>query len=64
MAVEGGARTVVAPSGGRTYDTSGNPQFSACTEGQDGWGGLQDTWAISTWASGDLALDVGAPATA
>jgi hypothetical protein len=49
-----GARTVVSPDGGRTYNASGG-NFTACgMSGQPGWGGASPTWAPSTWTAGAL----------
>ncbi|MEM9555134.1 MAG: fibronectin type III domain-containing protein [Acidobacteriota bacterium] len=49
-----GTRTVVAPDGGRTYNTTGNPDFAACNDGEDGWGAVLNTWASSSFSAGAL----------
>ena len=49
-----GTRTVVDPDSGRLYNTSGNPDFSACTSGESGFGDVMPTWASSAWTAGAL----------
>jgi hypothetical protein len=48
-----GARTLVSPSVGRTYNASG-PNGTCGTENQAGWGGALSSWATSDWSAGDL----------
>ena len=48
-----GARTNVAPSGGRTYLASG-PNGVCVTGGQPGWAGPGPAWLESTWTAADL----------
>jgi trimeric autotransporter adhesin len=52
-----GSRTVVSPSGGRTYNASG-PNGSCGTTGQAGWADTAASWAQSSWSS--AALQAGA----
>lgn len=44
-------RTPVSPSGGRLYNASGSGGGSCGTDGQGGWGGVNATWASSTWSA-------------
>ncbi|MEM9556377.1 MAG: hypothetical protein AAGC60_19125 [Acidobacteriota bacterium] len=53
VAAADGSRTVVAPDGGRAYNESGNPDYAACNEGEDGWGDILP-WAASSWSAGAL----------
>jgi hypothetical protein len=57
--VASGARTLIVPSGGRTYLASG-PNGTCGTGGQQGWAGPGPDWLQSTWT----ATDLGAPSLA
>src|SRR5690242_18939802 len=48
-----GARSVIVPSGGRTYLASG-PNGTCRTGGQPGWAGPGTGWLQSTWTAADL----------
>jgi hypothetical protein len=48
-----GARSVIVPSGGRTYLASG-PNGTCGTGGQPGWAGPGPGWLQSTWTATDL----------
>jgi hypothetical protein len=48
-----GARTLISPSSGRTYNASG-PNGVCGTEGQAGWAGLAPSWAASNWSAAAL----------
>jgi hypothetical protein len=58
LALEGadGSRTVVNPSGGRTYNVvlGGTGSFSGCNTGEIGWAGSFPSWASSTWSAGNF----------
>ena len=43
-------------AGGRAYNESGNPDYAACNEGEDGWGDVQ-SWASSSWSAGALGSE-------
>jgi len=51
---ENGTQTVIAPDGGRQYNTN-NDTYGGCNSGQLGWAATADTWDTSTWSS--TALD-------
>jgi hypothetical protein len=51
--LNGGARTVVDPDGGRAYNASGTIG-DFCTDGENGFAGTMSTWAESTWTAGAL----------
>jgi hypothetical protein len=48
-----GARTTIAPDGGRLYDASG-PNGTCVTQGQPGWSGPGPGFAASTWSAAAL----------
>jgi hypothetical protein len=58
VALEGGdgSRTVVNPSGGRTYNVvlGGSGNFTGCNTGEIGWAGSFPTWASSTWSAANV----------
>ena len=45
-----GTRTTVDPDGGRTYNASGANGTCGLAD-ENGWGGVMDTWADSTWSA-------------
>ncbi|MET0554997.1 MAG: Ig-like domain-containing protein, partial [Vicinamibacteria bacterium] len=49
---EAGARTVVSPSSGRTYNATG--ASGTCVGSTPGWAGTNATWGASTWTAADL----------
>ena len=51
--VSSGSRTVVVPSGGRTYLAEG-PYGVCVTAGQPGWAGAGPGWLPSSWSAADL----------
>ncbi|MEZ5313984.1 MAG: hypothetical protein R2862_10245 [Thermoanaerobaculia bacterium] len=50
---DGGIRTVVSPTSGRTYNASnGGPgAYSGCNDGEPGWAATQNTWGTSSWTT-------------
>lgn len=44
-----GSRTVVSPTGGRTYNASGAGDYSGCNTGEPGWAASQASWGTSSW---------------
>lgn len=53
LAVGTGARTVVAPTGGRPYNASG-PGGVCGLDNQQGWAAANPTWGASTWTAAAL----------
>jgi hypothetical protein len=51
-----GTRNLVTPDSGRMYnaDSSGPGNYSGCNNPEEGWAGLDDTWAASSWTAGAL----------
>jgi hypothetical protein len=48
-------RTLVTPSGGRTYNASGvGGTCGTSDQGGGGWAGVSDSWATSSWTAGAL----------